>query len=562
MKEHAIHQSEEIISEKEIERKFLAQIPENLQEFPRTTIVQGYLTVDDQTETRIRVQDNQHFLTLKKGSGLVRDEKEIPISPEQFQMLWPETEGRRVAKDRYLIPYQHSTIELDIYKGNLEGLIVAEVEFTSIEASMKFAPPSWLSTEVTGDKTYNNQQLALQRQIPGHAENKIYKEQTLKDGVKEVIDLIQAKKSEKTPVIVMVAGRTSSGKTTAVSSDIQETFGAKVLSMDDYSKGNSFVAEMASKGTPINWDHPAYIDFDLLNEHITSLKQGESIEKPTFSFKTGERDVSETFEPSDVIIVEGLFALREEMQQHGDVKTFVDISLHGSIIRRLLRDVKRTNMEPVAILRYYLTTVEPMYQEHIGQTKDNADVVLLSEYNPAHEAGRSETYEVQAKFKKPSDIRKTLQKVGAEFLGKMDEKDTYIEPKDKDFSQSDEALRIRRKGESLVLGYKGPRLGSGVRMRPKFEFEIDGSIEQQLLDHYKGKVTDIVKTRSVYYLDGSIVTVDEDVAKTQGQSCTPLGSFVEVRSANKEKGEEEIKIICQKLGLHYGKKIIASYKEM
>ena len=75
--------------------------------------------------------------------------------------MWAATEGKRLEKTRYEIPYQDRTIELDIYRVNLDGLLSAEVEFPSEEASDLFTPPEWFGREVTGDKAYKNQSLAL-----------------------------------------------------------------------------------------------------------------------------------------------------------------------------------------------------------------------------------------------------------------------------------------------------------------------------------------------------------------------------------------------------------------
>jgi adenylate cyclase len=128
----------------EIERKFLVDAPPgDLDRHPADPLRQGYLAVaPDGVEVRM--------------------EEEIPIEAERFDALWPLTEGRRVEKTRYLVPLREDlTVELDIYAGDLDGLVTAEIEFPSVEASAAFAPPSWLGTEITGDARYANQSLAL-----------------------------------------------------------------------------------------------------------------------------------------------------------------------------------------------------------------------------------------------------------------------------------------------------------------------------------------------------------------------------------------------------------------
>lgn len=147
----------------EIERKFLvAEPPSDLERWPSTDIEQGYLAItDDRPEVRVRRRDGRAFLTVKAGGGRVRVEEEIEIEPDRFDRLWPLTEGLRIEKRRYEIDAADGlVIELDVYKGDLEGLIVAEVEFDSEAAADAFAPPDWLGRDVTEDAHYKNQRLA------------------------------------------------------------------------------------------------------------------------------------------------------------------------------------------------------------------------------------------------------------------------------------------------------------------------------------------------------------------------------------------------------------------
>jgi len=147
----------------EIERKFLVKsLPENLEQYPHKDIVQGYLAItEDGTEVRLRQKGNKYFQTIKKGSGKTRFELEIEMTEEQFNLLWEATRGKRVEKTRYEIPHENGIIELDIYRGDLDGLLSAEMEFLSEEESEKFTAPDWLDEEVTDDKRYKNQNLAL-----------------------------------------------------------------------------------------------------------------------------------------------------------------------------------------------------------------------------------------------------------------------------------------------------------------------------------------------------------------------------------------------------------------
>ena len=143
----------------EIERKFLlARLPDDLP--AGIPIRQGYLAVDGAVEVRVREAGDQAVLTVKAGHGETRAEEEIPIPPERFAALWPLTVERRIVKTRHRVGVGDLVVEVDVYGPPLEGLLVAEVEFDSSEASRAFVPPPWLGREVTGDERYANARLA------------------------------------------------------------------------------------------------------------------------------------------------------------------------------------------------------------------------------------------------------------------------------------------------------------------------------------------------------------------------------------------------------------------
>jgi adenylate cyclase len=148
--------------DKEIERKFLVKaLPPNVKRFENRRIDQGYLAVDDdRTQVRLRRAGKRCALTVKRGRGRSREEYEIELTPAQFAKLWPATAGRRLRKTRFDIPFGDHVIELDVYNGRNDGLVVAEVEFDNEKDCANFRPPSWLGAEVTGKSRYSNVKLA------------------------------------------------------------------------------------------------------------------------------------------------------------------------------------------------------------------------------------------------------------------------------------------------------------------------------------------------------------------------------------------------------------------
>jgi adenylate cyclase len=146
----------------EVERKFLVPESPELGGTESNEIEQGYLAVGHEGEVRLRRKGEKLVLTAKRGSGLSREEGEIELDRDSFEGLWPLTEGRRLHKRRHLIPSGDLTIELDVYEGDLAGLLVAEIEFASEDQARQFEPPEWIGEEVTGDERYLNETLATQ----------------------------------------------------------------------------------------------------------------------------------------------------------------------------------------------------------------------------------------------------------------------------------------------------------------------------------------------------------------------------------------------------------------
>ena len=145
----------------EIERKFLLDGPPSIIDGRNPTrIEQGYLAITADTEVRVRSRAGEHVLTVKGGRGLSRREVTVALTPEQFEELWEMTAGRRLTKSRWVIPQGDVELEIDVFDGDLEGLVVAEVEFPSEEAGAAFVPPDWFGREVTDDGAYRNAALA------------------------------------------------------------------------------------------------------------------------------------------------------------------------------------------------------------------------------------------------------------------------------------------------------------------------------------------------------------------------------------------------------------------
>jgi CYTH domain-containing protein/CHAD domain-containing protein len=146
----------------EIERKFLVTEPRGeIAGHEGVQIDQGYLAITESVEVRLRRAATATRLTVKDGHGDVREEVEVEVDPQAFEALWPLTEGRRLKKTRRNVPLGKGlTAEIDSFEGELQGLILAEVEFDSEAVEHDFDPPAWFGEELTGNQRYAGQRLA------------------------------------------------------------------------------------------------------------------------------------------------------------------------------------------------------------------------------------------------------------------------------------------------------------------------------------------------------------------------------------------------------------------
>ena len=92
---------------------------------------------------------------------MCRSEENMPLTQSAYEHLIAKADGRIITKERYCIPYKDKyTIELDIFKGDLAPLILAEVEFETKEEAVSFLPPHWFGEDVTNCPDYHNSVLS------------------------------------------------------------------------------------------------------------------------------------------------------------------------------------------------------------------------------------------------------------------------------------------------------------------------------------------------------------------------------------------------------------------
>ncbi len=145
----------------ERERKYLLTEAPSFSD-PGVSLRQGYLAIDGSVSVRVREAGEQGCtLTIKAGRGAVRTEFESSLTTAQFDAAWDQTRGRRIHKTRHRLLLDQHTVDVDVFHDELDGLLVAEVEFESDDALATFEPPAWFGPEVTDDDEYTNAALAV-----------------------------------------------------------------------------------------------------------------------------------------------------------------------------------------------------------------------------------------------------------------------------------------------------------------------------------------------------------------------------------------------------------------
>lgn len=145
----------------EVERKFLVNRDAwlKLEKGPSVSILQGYLSTDNERTVRVRLMGSLAYLTIKGITrGYTRREFEYAIPAEDALWMIQKLCVNTIEKERYTIRCKAHTWEVDVFHGQNEGLILAEIELSHEEED--FNRPIWIGAEVSHDFRYFNSYLA------------------------------------------------------------------------------------------------------------------------------------------------------------------------------------------------------------------------------------------------------------------------------------------------------------------------------------------------------------------------------------------------------------------
>ena len=185
-------------------------------------------------------------------------------------------------------------------------------------------------------------------------------------------------------LVIGIAGGSGSGKTSVVKkimNSIPEEC-ISVLSQDAYYRDNGMLPQEEKE--KINFDHPDAIEWPLLIKHINMLKNGMSVDMPTYSYVTCGRGVDTVkILPCDVLIVEGILIFsNRELCEILDLKVFVDTDADERLIRIIQRDVIERGRGLDKSIVHYQNFVKPMHELFIEPSKRLADIIIpIGGYN-------------------------------------------------------------------------------------------------------------------------------------------------------------------------------------
>ncbi len=141
----------------EIERKFLLKNDSWKDAVLSSTVIkQGYLAGSDKSSVRIRIEGDKANINIKSMTlAITRQEYEYSIPIDDAEKLLRDLcEQPQIEKIRYIVKYQGHKWEIDVFSGDNEGLVIAEIELQSEDE--RFSIPEWLGDEVSDQVKYYN----------------------------------------------------------------------------------------------------------------------------------------------------------------------------------------------------------------------------------------------------------------------------------------------------------------------------------------------------------------------------------------------------------------------
>ena len=358
----------------EIERKFLPLFPERLLALRAESrpIEKYYLSHPSEPfSLRLRaiLTDQNNFAyeaTLKDTGqlgtdGITRMEVTVPVGEGLYQFYM----SKEVPVVRKLRAEPLPGVSIDFYQ---DGDVQVESE-NPVSWQQFIAEQGDLFVDITGDHASSSEWKAhlMFRRANNGAEALVPENELRPDDI--VRDILAHK--EQGPLTIHIGGRSGSGKSTIVR-EVRtqlDTCGLRstVISTDDYHRGTSWLQEYNAGEAWTHWDDPIVYDTATMARDLELLRTGQPIYARSIDWTVAEPVLTGTIEPTDVIIIEGIYAQAPEITKGSDLQYEMTTPLATCIGRRLLRDIAERPefADPATSLGYMLSEAEPAYRAQV-----------------------------------------------------------------------------------------------------------------------------------------------------------------------------------------------------
>lgn len=269
------------------------------------------------------------------------------------------------------------------------------------------------------------------------------------------------------PIVIGLGGPSGAGKT-EMSTRLQNFMPMAVISMDNYIDTTQLVDG--------NFDDPRLTDFKLLAKNLDGLRNGLEVETPLYSFKESKRVGYTKMSPppnSRVVLIEGIYALHEQVRPFVDLSVAIHGGVHFDLVKRILRDVHRSNQAPREIIQQISETVFPMYKAFIEPDLQSATIRIRNTFNPFAGFLTKPTYTL--KSDRLPDTAAVLELVGLEptHEARIQETcDIYLQPPGEDLETCKDWIRMRLRDGRYSLVFEEYVTEGNLVISPSMSFEV------------------------------------------------------------------------------------------
>lgn len=188
-------------------------------------------------------------------------------------------------------------------------------------------------------------------------------------------------------IFIHIGGSSGAGKSVFAYMLALELDESNIFRLDNYYKGDRYVAKLNlehgdSKDHFLGQDDPRGFALDTAVEDLEKIKQSQPIVQPFFDMAVGEMTGYRSFQPTNIVIVEGVHAFAPELIKFADLSLFVDVSFHDRLMRRLVRDFKEYGTSINDTILNYFYQSEFSFKQHIAPFINAPDAVILNPSEP------------------------------------------------------------------------------------------------------------------------------------------------------------------------------------